>query len=369
VADLTPSEPDDFATAPVNAGLSAEEKRGLLRTMVRIRRFEAESVRQYCQCKMAGFLCLYNGQEAVAVGCASVMTPEDHCITNHRCHGHALAAGMTMNECMAEQFGKATGCSKGKGGSLRFFAPSKHFWGGHDLAGAHTPLGLGLAFALKYKGIQGAAVCTLGDGAVNQGCFYESLNMAALFELPVVYVIENNGYSMGTSQVRSSAFKACLAERAEGFGIAWARCDGTDVYEVRAAVHAALERARTASKPMVLEIATYRFYGFSVADAKHDVEGGYRSLEEVKFYKAHHDPIQIFKERLIAEGVLTEEAFAAAKADASAEAEAAAQFADASAFPVEAAMTENVYFEVDHGTEAGRTGRHFFTRETRSVSL
>jgi pyruvate dehydrogenase E1 component alpha subunit len=309
---------------------------------------------------MAGFLHLYNGQEAVAVGCVSVMGDDDHVITAYRDHGHALAVGMTMNECMAELFGKATGCSKGKGGSMHFFAPDKNYWGGHGIVGGQTPLGLGLAFALKYKGIKGAALCFMGDGAVNQGVFYESLNMASLFDIPVVYVIENNGYSMGTSLARSSAFKGCLAERAEGFNIAWAQCNGTDIYEVRASLHAAIERAHNEGKPMVLEIATYRYYGHSVADTKHDVEGGYREREELKFYKANHDPLQAFKRRLIEEGLLTEEQYEELDEAAKAEAEAAAQFAEESPWPSEASITEDVYFEVDRQTEAGRTGKHFF---------
>jgi pyruvate dehydrogenase E1 component alpha subunit len=348
----------DFSTAPINAKLSTEKKLRLLTDMVRIRRFEGESLRQYTQKKMGGFLHLYNGQESVSVGCVSLMGDDDHVITAYRCHGHALAVGMTMNECMAELFGKATGCSKGKGGSMHFFAPDKNYWGGHGIVGGQTPLGLGLAYALKYKGVKGAAMCFMGDGAVNQGCFYESLNMASLFEIPVIYIIENNGYSMGTSLARSSAFKTCLAERAEGFGISWAKCNGTDIYEVRAAVQAAIERAHTEQKPTVLEISTYRYYGHSVADSKHT--GGYRQKEEIEFYKQNHDPIQIFKRRLVEEGTLTEEQYEAIDDAAKAEAAASAQFADESPVAGEESIMQDVYFEVDRQTEAGRTGRHFF---------
>ena len=350
----------DFAKAPINAKLTPEQKVKLLTEMVRIRRFETESLRQYQAKKMGGFLHLYNGQESVAVGCVSLMGDDDHVITAYRDHGHALAVGMTMNECMAELFGKATGCSKGKGGSMHFFAPDKNYWGGHGIVGGQTPLGLGLAYALKFKGVKGAAMCFMGDGAVNQGCFYESLNMASLFEIPVVYIIENNGYSMGTSLARSSAFKSCLAERAEGFGMSWGQCNGTDIYEVRANVNEALERAREESKPTLLEIATYRYYGHSVADAKHNVDGGYRCKTELEQYKQNHDPITVFKGRLIAEGVLTEESFEQLDDAAKAEAEASAEFADESPYPTEASITEDVYYEVDRQTEAGRTGRHFF---------
>ncbi|MEO6784680.1 MAG: pyruvate dehydrogenase (acetyl-transferring) E1 component subunit alpha [Chthoniobacteraceae bacterium] len=348
----------DFSKVQINTKLTTEQKVKLLTEMVRIRQFESESLRQYTKGKMGGFLHLYNGQESVAVGCVSLMGDDDHVITAYRDHGHALAVGMTMNECMAELFGKATGCSKGKGGSMHFFAPDKNYWGGHGIVAGQTPLGLGLGYALKYKGLKGAAMCFMGDGAANQGCFYESLNIASLFEIPVVYIIENNGYSMGTSLARSSAFKSCLAERAEGFAMAWDKCNGTDIYEVRATVQKALDRAHHESKPTLLEIATYRYYGHSVADAKHT--SGYRQKEEIEFYKHNHDPIQFFKRRLIEERVLTEEQFEQIDEAAKGEAEASAQFADESPIPPEESITQDVYFEVDRQTEAGRTGRHFF---------
>src|SRR6202047_3554328 len=203
--------------APINRQLTNEDKLRFLQEMYRIRRFEQTSLKYYNLGRMGGFLHLYSGQEAVAVGTVSLLDENDHIITAYRDHGHALAVGMTMNECMAELYGKATGCSKGKGGSMHLFAPDKNFWGGHGIVGGQTPLGLGLAYGLKYKGLKGAALCFLGDGAVNQGCFYESLNMASLFDLPVIYVIENNKYSMGTSLERSSVVKDCLAQRGEAF--------------------------------------------------------------------------------------------------------------------------------------------------------
>jgi pyruvate dehydrogenase E1 component alpha subunit len=346
-----------FASAPINAGLKPEEKIRLLREMLRIRRFEQASLKQYQAGKMGGFLHLYIGQESVAVGCCSLMGPDDHVITAYRDHGHALAVGMSMNECMAELFGKATGCSKGKGGSMHFFAPDKNYWGGHGIVGGQTPLGLGLAYGLKYKGLKGAALCFMGDGAVNQGCFYESLNMASLWNLPVIFVIENNGYSMGTSQARSSAYPSCLAERAAGFSIDWENLNGEDIYEVRARVQTAIDRAHKDSRPSVLEISTYRYYGHSVADAKHKV---YRSEEEIERYKQLHDPIQLFKNRLLEEHVLSEEVFSELDDAARVEAEDSVRFAEESPIPSEASITEDVYFEVDRQTAAGRTGRHFF---------
>lgn len=349
---------EDYAKAPINQKLSADEKLQLLRKMLRIRRFEQKALSEYTRGVMGGFMHLYIGQESVAGGTCSLMGDDDHVITAYRCHAHALAVGMSMNECMAELFGKATGCSKGKGGSMHFFAPDKNYWGGHGIVGGQTPLGLGLAYGLKYKGLKGAALCFLGDGAVNQGCFYESLNMAALFELPVIYVIENNKYSMGTSLERSSIVDKCLAQRAEAFCIDWAQANGEDIYEVRAVTQKAIERAHNESKPTVLEFDTYRYYGHSVADSKH--KGGYRKEEEIEKYKREHDPIQLFKRRLLEEKVITEEQYEAIDEEAKEEAAASAQFAADSPIPSEASIFEDVYFEVDRQTEAGRTGKHFF---------
>jgi len=348
----------DFATASINKNLTTEDKHRFLLEMLRIRQFETVANKWYQKQAMGGFLHLYIGQESVAVGTMSLLGENDHVITAYRDHGHALAAGMGMNECMAELFGKATGCSKGKGGSMHFFAPDKNYWGGHGIVAGQTPLGLGLAYALKYKGLTGAALCFLGDGAVNQGCYHESLNLASLWDLPVIYIIENNGYSMGTSLERSSAFRECLAQRAEGYAIDWDRSNGEDLYEVRAKTQVALERAHRQSRPTVLEISTYRYYGHSVADAKH--KGGYRNEEEIDRYKQHHDPIALWKARLVSEGILTEEQFDDMDNGARAEADASARFAEDSPIPSEASITEDVYFEVDRNTEAGRTGRHFF---------
>ncbi|MEQ1748214.1 MAG: pyruvate dehydrogenase (acetyl-transferring) E1 component subunit alpha [Prosthecobacter sp.] len=345
------------AQHPVNAKLTADDKIELYRKMVRIRRFEQVSLQHYQAGRMGGFLHLYIGQESVAVGCVSLMGENDHVITAYRDHAHALGVGMTMDECMAELFGKATGCSKGKGGSMHYFAPDKNYWGGHGIVAGQTPLGLGLAFGLKYRGLKGAAMCFLGDGAVNQGAFHESLNLAALWDLPVIYIIENNGYSMGTSQERSSAFDGCLAKRAEGYGMAWDQFIGEDIFEVRARVQNAIDRAHNESKPTILEIATYRWEGHSVADAN---KMKYRTKEEVELYQREHDPIQVLKRNLIAEGVATEDQLKKIDRDAQAEAEASAEFAKASPYPEPESIFEDVYWEVDNKTEAGATGRHFF---------
>lgn len=345
------------ADAPINQKLTATDKVRLYREMVRVRRFEQVSLQHYQAGRMGGFLHLYIGQESVAVGCVSLMGQNDHVITAYRDHAHALAVGMTMNECMAELFGKATGCSKGKGGSMHYFAPDKNYWGGHGIVAGQTPLGLGLAYGLKYRGLKGAALCFLGDGAVNQGAFHESLNIAALWDLPVIYIIENNGYSMGTSQERSSAFDGCLAKRAEGYGMAWDQFLGEDIFEVRARVQVAIDRAHNESKPTLLEIDTYRYLGHSVADAN---LFKYRTKEEVERYQRDHDPIQVCKRVLLAEGVATEEELKKIDREAQAEADASAEFAKASPYPEPESIFEDVYWEVDNKTEAGSTGRHFF---------
>ncbi len=264
---------------------------------------------------------------------------------------------MGMNECMAEMFGKQTGCSKGKGGSMHFFAPDKNFWGGHGIVAGQTPLGLGLAYGVKYLGREGCCLCYLGDGAVNQGAFHESLNLAALFDIPVVYIIENNGYSMGTSQDRSSSYGGCLAQRAEAYGMAWDVIDGSDIYEVRAKTHIAMERARKEHKPSLLEIDTYRYYGHSIADANHKK---YRTPEEIENYKQNHDPISVFRRKLIAEGILTEESATAINKTAADEAAASVKFADESPAPTIADISTDIYWETDHDTPASKIGHHFF---------
>lgn len=345
------------AVAEINRSLTDQDKIGFLRDMCRIRWFERISLQQYQASKMGGFLHLYSGQEAVAVGTISLIGENDHIITAYRDHGHALAVGMSMNECMAELFGKQTGCSKGKGGSMHFFAPDKNYWGGHGIVGGQTPLGLGIAYGLKYKGLTGCCLCYLGDGAINQGPFHESLNLAALWDLPVIYIIENNGYSMGTSQKRSSAYKNNLAERAEGYNMAWDVFSGENVLEVRARTWEAIQRAHTESKPSILEIQTYRHYGHSVADAN---ASKYRTPDEIEKYKQQHDPIQIFRRQLAEEGLLDDASFQKIDKEARKEAEASVKFAEESPFPDPREIFDDIYSEVDNKTDAGRTGKHFF---------
>jgi pyruvate dehydrogenase E1 component alpha subunit len=347
----------DFAQAEVNKNLTAEEKIEFFRVMSRIRRFEQTALKFYNGGKMGGFLHLYIGQESVAVGTISLCGDHDHVITAYRCHGHALAVGMEMNPCMAEMYGKATGSSKGKGGSMHLFAPDKNFWGGHGIVGGQTPLGLGLAYGVKYLNQDGCCLCYMGDGAVNQGAFHESLNIAALHGLPVVYIIENNGYSMGTSQTRSSAYKHCLAQRAEAYDMDWDVVNGEDLYEVRAKTSIAMNRAKKEGKPTVLEIDTYRYYGHSVADAN---AKKYRTPEEINKYRSYHDPLRLWRRRLLEEGVMTDEVADQIDKEAKEEAKQSAIFADESPAPTVEDIFDDVYWETDNNTESGNTGRHFF---------
>jgi len=344
----------DFAGAPANAALSAEQRIHLYRVMVRIRRFEERSLRAYQAKKIGGFLHLYIGQEAVAVRCCSLMGKDDHVITAYRDHGHAIAVGMEMNPLMAELYGKATGCSKGKGGSMHFFDPARNFWGGHGVVGGQVPLGIGLAYALKYRELGGSCMTFMGDGAVNQGAVHEAYNLAALWELPVVFIIENNGYSMGTSQARSSAGE--LGRRAEAYGMAWGVCDGHDLYEVRAFMDRFLDMARTKSKPSLVELRTYRYRGHSVADP----DKTYRAKAEVEEYRRTKDPIQVFQNELIAGQVMDVALAEKIDAEARSEADLAADFAEASPFPAVSDIQKDVYWEADNPSQRKSGGRLFF---------
>jgi pyruvate dehydrogenase E1 component alpha subunit len=350
-----PTGPSPASHAPVNARLTSTERLDLYRQMVRIRRFEERSLRAYQQGKIGGFLHLYIGQEAVAVGCCSVMEKTDHVITAYRDHGHALAVGMSPNELMAEMYGKASGCSKGKGGSMHFFDPSRNFWGGHGIVGGQVPLGAGIAFALKYRGIAGACLTFMGDGAVNQGAVHETFNLAALWDLPVVFIIENNGYSMGTSQRRSSAGPG-LAQRAEAYGMEWDLCNGHELYEVREKTDRMLQLARQKSRPTVLEIITYRYRGHSVADP----DSTYRTKDEIENYRRTKDPLTLIHDTLVAEGVLTAELAKEIDTAARAEADRAAEFAEASPFPAVEDILKDIYWEEDNPAHKKSRGRIVF---------
>ncbi|MBW7849042.1 MAG: pyruvate dehydrogenase (acetyl-transferring) E1 component subunit alpha [Rhodospirillales bacterium] len=265
------------------------------REMLLIRRFEEKAGQLYGMGLIAGFCHLYIGQEAVVVGLQAVIEPNDTVITSYRDHGHMLACGMEPKGVMAELTGRRGGYSKGKGGSMHMFSREKGFFGGHGIVGAQVPLGTGLAFAHRYNEDGGVCLCYLGDGAVNQGQVYESFNMAALWKLPVVYVIENNKYGMGTSVDRASA-TTDLHRRGEAYGIPGEAVDGMDVVAVRVAGARAVTHARSGKGPYLLEMKTYRYRGHSMSDP-----AKYRSKEEVSRMRAEHDPIDQLRNRLLAD--------------------------------------------------------------------
>ncbi|MCW1925609.1 thiamine pyrophosphate-dependent dehydrogenase E1 component subunit alpha [Luteolibacter arcticus] len=346
----------DYREHAINRDWSAEDKIDLFRQMLRIRRFEQEAMKYYQGGRIGGWLPLDIGQESIAISVRSVMGMDDHSLSGFRGIGHALAAGIGMGPIMAELFGKLNGVSKGKGGAVSHYSPALHHWGAYGLAAAHTPLAAGLAFALKQREIRGAVVCFMGDGSVNQGVYHEALNLAGLFGLPVVYLIENNGYAMGMSVSRSSRFKECLARRAEGYDIDWDHFGGSDPYEIRARVSDALQRARLESRPTVVEIETYRFYGFHIADANHQK---YRTRQEVQERRAR-DPLGLWRKHLLDDGILDEAAAGDLDLQAKEEAMEAVRFAGAGEVPSISDIVRDVYWESDHDTEASRIGRHFF---------
>ena len=263
----------------------------LYRQMVRIRRFEEEAARLYTEKKIGGFLHLYIGQEAIAVGAMSVLEKRDYILTAYRCHGHFLARGGAARAGMAELLGRETGCVKGRGGSMHFFDSALHFMGGWGIVGAHVPLAAGIAFAQNYQNKDGVVICFLGDGAVNIGPFHEGMALAALWKLPVVYVIENNHFAMGTPLSKTSPTED-LSIRALGYPMASDIVDGHDVFAVRAAIHTAVRRAREQRLPTLLEAKTYRYRGHSMADP-----ATYRTKEQLEEWKAR-DPIKSLAEKL-----------------------------------------------------------------------
>lgn len=268
--------------------LSQQEALKAYHDMLLIRRFEERSAQLYGMGLIAGFCHLYIGQEAVVVGVQAVLKPQDSVITAYRDHGHMLACGMDPKGVMAELTGREGGYSKGKGGSMHMFSREKNFYGGHGIVGAQIPLGTGLAFAHKYKEDQGVCVTSLGDGAANQGQVYEAYNMAALWKLPVVYIIENNGYAMGTSVSRSAAGSSFYG-RGQGWDIPGEKVDGMHLLDVIEAAKRALTHARSGKGPYILEMDTYRYRGHSMSDP-----AKYRSKEEVENVKETRDPIDLF---------------------------------------------------------------------------
>ena len=266
------------------------------RAMLLIRRFEEKAGQIYGMGLIGGFCHLYIGQEAVVVGMKSAITDDDAVITSYRDHGHMLACGMDPKGVMAELTGRIGGLSKGKGGSMHMFSKEKNFFGGHGIVGAQVPIGTGLGFANKYRGNDHVSVAYFGDGASNQGQVYESFNMASLWDLPVVYVIENNMYAMGTSVDRASA-ETELYKRGISFEIEGEEVDGMDVLAVREAGERAVKYARSGKGPYILEMKTYRYRGHSMSDP-----AKYRKREEVDDVRSHHDPIDGLKKHILEAG-------------------------------------------------------------------
>lgn len=305
--------------------------------MLLIRRFEEKSGQLYGMGQIAGFCHLYIGQEAVAVGMQSVVTDKDYIITAYRDHGHMLACGSDPKIIMAELLGRETGCSKGKGGSMHMFDLEKGFFGGHGIVGAQVSLGTGLAFALKYREIQGACFTYFGDGAAHQGQVYESFNMASLWKLPVIYIIENNQYSMGTSVARHSSTSE-LYKRGEGFGIPGIVTDGMDVLKVAETAARAKEHVLAGKGPILLEMKTYRYRGHSMSDP-----GLYRSKEEVNDFKEHHDPIETLKSLIVKKKFAGEEELKEIEKEIRNRVQEATNFAQDSPEPGEDQLYTDIY--------------------------
>ncbi|MGM0422237.1 MAG: pyruvate dehydrogenase (acetyl-transferring) E1 component subunit alpha [Pseudomonadota bacterium] len=299
---------------------------GFYKDMMLIRRFEEKSGQLYGMGLIGGFCHLYIGQEAVVVGIQSALQEQDTVITAYRDHGHMLATGMDPKGVMAELTGREGGYSRGKGGSMHMFSREKGFYGGHGIVGATTPLGTGLAFAHKYREDGGITTCYYGDGAANQGQVYESYNMAALWKLPIIYVIENNKYGMGTSQERHAAGE--LYKRGEAYGIPGEKVDGMDVIKVREAALKAADYVREGKGPYILEVETYRYRGHSMSDP-----AKYRSKEEVSVYKNERDPIDAMRDVILKTGDYSEDEIKKIDKDIKATVNEAAEFAQQSPEP------------------------------------
>ncbi|WP_256011109.1 pyruvate dehydrogenase (acetyl-transferring) E1 component subunit alpha [Desertivirga xinjiangensis] len=309
--------------------------------MLLMRRFEEKSGQLYGQQKIRGFCHLYIGQEAVLAGAMSVLGPDDSMITAYRDHAHALARGMSANEIMAELYGKVTGCSKGKGGSMHMFSKEKKFFGGHGIVGGQIPLGAGVAFAEKYLGTTNVNVCYMGDGAVRQGALNETFNMAMIWKLPVIFVCENNGYAMGTSVERTTNMTD-IYKIGLGFDMPCAPVDGMDPVAVHNAMDEAVQRARRGEGPTFLEMRTYRYKGHSMSDP-----AKYRTKEELESYKAK-DPIGVVKSAIVENNYADEAWFAEIDAKVKAIVDESVKFAEESPWPEAHELYDDVYVQQDY---------------------
>ena len=331
--------PSRRRTRPADTG-DVDLRREFLRSMLLQRRFEERSAEAYALGKIGGFCHLYIGQEAISTGAMSVLREDDYVITAYRDHGLAIARGMTPRSVMAELFGRSDGCSGGNGGSMHLFDASINFFGGHGIVGGHIPIAAGVGFAINYRKADQVCLCFFGEAAVNIGAFHEALNMASLWKLPVVFIIENNRYGMGTAIWRAMANQD-VRTRAAAYGMTGESVDGQDVFAVRDAISRAVDRARGEKTPTLLEMRTYRFVGHSMSDA---VSGTYRTKAELET-EMKRDPIQQLKARLQEAGEIDDEAFKALDDELKAIVQDAWDFADASPEPELDALYSNVYAE------------------------
>ena len=309
--------------------------------MLLLRRFEEKAGQMYGMQKIRGFCHLYIGQEAIAAGCMTATIPEDIFITAYRDHALAIAKGVSAKSCMAELYAKATGCSKGKGGSMHMFGVKERFFGGHGIVGAQIGTGAGLAFAEKYKGTKNAVLCFFGDGAARQGILHETFNMAMLWKLPVVFICENNNYAMGTSVARTSNVLD-IYKLADAYDMPGDRVDGMDPEAVHEGVARAVKRARDNAGPTLLEVKTYRYKGHSMSDP-----AKYRSKEEMEEYKLQ-DPIETSLAKLKNDFGVSDDEIEAINERVKAEVEESVKFADESPFPDDDEMYKDVYAEQDY---------------------
>ncbi len=317
--------------------LGKTELLGFYRMMRLIREFERECERQYTRGNIRGFLHVYTGEEAIAVGAISTLRPEDYVVTHYRDHGQALARGLSPNAVMAELFGKATGCSRGKGGSMHLFDASKNFMGGYAIVGGQLPIATGLALASRQKGEARISLCFMGDGALNEGEFHESMNLAAVWNLPVIFFSENNLYGMGAPSATTLAVHQQMYKLAEAYGIPGHRVDGNDVLAVHDLMQELDQYVRTGNGPVFVEAQTYRLQGHSIADP-----ANYRPADEVQYWRSR-DPIPRFQQWLMAEGMASEEEISQIDAAVDEVVIAAAEYADSSPFPEPQDLYSGVY--------------------------
>ncbi|MBA3644779.1 MAG: pyruvate dehydrogenase (acetyl-transferring) E1 component subunit alpha [Gemmatimonadaceae bacterium] len=322
------------------SGTDVAMRKELLRSMLLQRRFEEKCAEAYALGKIGGFCHLYIGQEAISTGTMSMLRPDDYVITAYRDHGQALARGISPRAIMAELFGRADGCSHGKGGSMHIFDSATNFLGGHGIVGGHVPVAAGVGFAIKYKDGDQVCVCFFGEAAVNIGAFHEALNMASLWNLPVIFIIENNRYGMGTAISRSTANEDVIV-RAKGYRMIGESVDGQDLFAVRDCVGRAIERGRKEKRPTLIELRTYRFMGHSMSDA---VAGTYRSREELE-ENMKRDPILLLHQFMHEHDELSEGELSKIDDDAKAAAQDAWDFADASPEPAPEELWTDVLAE------------------------